>query len=64
MVWYDSYTKEKKVTASPIAERLAILYNLAVVYSDLVRRLLTLTLRLGILPEVSSPISGKRSNTF
>jgi len=33
--WYDSYTHEKKTTTNPKTERLATLYNLAVVYSQM-----------------------------
>ena len=36
LVWDDTYTKEKKVASGTIAERLAMLYNLAVIYSQLV----------------------------
>ena len=33
--WYDSYTREKKATTNPMTERLAMLYNLAVIYSQI-----------------------------
>ena len=35
-VWYDSYTKEKKVTTNGATERLAMLYNLGVIYGQIV----------------------------
>ena len=34
--WYDSYTKEKKVTTNPMSERVSMLYNLAIMYNLLV----------------------------
>lgn len=33
--WYDSHTREKKVTTNSATERLATLYNLAVIYSQI-----------------------------
>lgn len=33
--WYDSHTREKKTTTNPATERLAILYNLAIIYSQI-----------------------------
>lgn len=33
--WYDSHTREKKVTTNAATERLAILYNLAIIYSQI-----------------------------
>jgi len=33
--WYDSHTREKKVSTNAITERLAILYNLAIIYSQI-----------------------------
>jgi programmed cell death 6-interacting protein len=33
--WYDSYSREKKVTTNAATERLAILYNLAIIYSQI-----------------------------
>ena len=35
--WYDSYTREKKVTTNPVVERLAAMYNLAIIYSQIVK---------------------------
>jgi hypothetical protein len=33
--WYDAYTKEKKTGINPIAERIGMLYNLGVMYSQM-----------------------------
>eukprot|EP00826_Nyctotherus_ovalis_P001219 TRINITY_DN1016_c0_g1_i1.p1 TRINITY_DN1016_c0_g1~~TRINITY_DN1016_c0_g1_i1.p1 ORF type:complete len:622 (+),score=216.51 TRINITY_DN1016_c0_g1_i1:229-2094(+) len=33
--WYDSNTREKKVTTNAATERLAMLYNLAIIYSQI-----------------------------
>ena len=38
-IWYDSYTREKKVTTNPMTERLGMMYNLAVIYSQIVGEL-------------------------
>jgi len=33
--WYDSHTREKKVTTNTTTERIAILYNLAIIYGQI-----------------------------
>lgn len=32
--WYDAYSKEKRTSANPIAERVGMLYNLGILYSQ------------------------------
>lgn len=33
--WQDSYSRDKKTTTSPLAERLSMLYNLAMIYNQM-----------------------------
>jgi len=39
-IWYDSHTRKKKVSTNPNTEKLAMLYNLAIIYSQIGANLL------------------------